>query len=379
VDLLHRLVWETRSPEGLTVSDRLDQIGATLKTVDNPGIPYDDYYTTPEYSFMRLEVPADKWSEACGILLELIAATPLDSASLRSALQAQDAARRGWTRNPLRPARKMLREELLPSSSLSKDVYGEELNALEPKRLADLLDTLKRDYFSPSNWLLTVSSPVEGDVVIERLRSITADRFANVGSPPPISPPAPAPAVKAGFTRSLKLGRPQGGILMGKIVENVPRSQEAALMIANSWLNDHLDMNLREGQGLAYSLGSSYSLYPMDDQSGWVYWEVSISTRSENNPAARKGLDEGLEALARHTFQPEEVERLVNAASGRLLMRDASRISQAFAMGTGEFLRADPEYRRKLLESLKSLTPAQVQSAARRFMPAGDFGVIEIE
>ena len=37
-----------------------------MKAVDDPSVPFDDYYTTPEFSWIRLEVPAWKWRESLG-------------------------------------------------------------------------------------------------------------------------------------------------------------------------------------------------------------------------------------------------------------------------------------------------------------------------
>jgi len=56
VDLCHRLLplgTARRDKDGL--SRALDAIGAQLKTVDSAMIPFDDYYTVEEYSFVRFQ------------------------------------------------------------------------------------------------------------------------------------------------------------------------------------------------------------------------------------------------------------------------------------------------------------------------------------
>ena len=50
-----------------TLSARLDRLGATLKSDDDARVPFDDYYTTPEFSFLRLEMPSESWREGVAL------------------------------------------------------------------------------------------------------------------------------------------------------------------------------------------------------------------------------------------------------------------------------------------------------------------------
>jgi len=57
VDLAHRFLGEgsaRRSRSEMTLA--LNAIGAQLKTVDSPMIPFDDYYSVPDYSWVRFQV-----------------------------------------------------------------------------------------------------------------------------------------------------------------------------------------------------------------------------------------------------------------------------------------------------------------------------------
>src|SRR5262245_39748379 len=61
---LHRLMARgSKVLDPPALAARLDAIGATLKTDDDARVPYDDYYTTPEFSFLRLEMPSARWRE----------------------------------------------------------------------------------------------------------------------------------------------------------------------------------------------------------------------------------------------------------------------------------------------------------------------------
>src|SRR5204863_1003957 len=51
------LVQRVLARRGPDFASRLDAIGATVKTTDDPALPFDDYYDLPEYGYVRLECP----------------------------------------------------------------------------------------------------------------------------------------------------------------------------------------------------------------------------------------------------------------------------------------------------------------------------------
>ncbi|MEK7846479.1 MAG: hypothetical protein AAB257_05905, partial [Nitrospinota bacterium] len=56
VDFIHRIMERgTEIADYKTFQKELSAIGVTLKTRDSEFIPYDDFYTTHEYSYLRLE------------------------------------------------------------------------------------------------------------------------------------------------------------------------------------------------------------------------------------------------------------------------------------------------------------------------------------
>jgi hypothetical protein len=71
-DFLHRLFLRgSLVHDRAALAARLDDLGAHVKTNDDPGVPFDDYYTTPEFSFVRLEMSADHWREGIALLAEI--------------------------------------------------------------------------------------------------------------------------------------------------------------------------------------------------------------------------------------------------------------------------------------------------------------------
>jgi len=105
-----------------------------------------------------------------------------------------------------------------------------------------------------------------------------------------------------------------------------------------------LGLELREKQGLAYSVGASLLSVPglATGEKGFSLLSMSMSTATENREIAREGMEAELRRLVDEPPAPGELLRAVNGSWGRLLMRNLSRIYQAYHMGLAEHLGEDP-------------------------------------
>jgi predicted Zn-dependent peptidase len=282
----------------------------------------------------------------------------------------------GSGRNPAGLGVSKLRDRLVPGTSLAAGVYGD----VKEVKLADL-ENLRRNYFHPENLIITVA----GSVPAEEAANMV-DRAFRSRAMQPIMRPDKFDAQERHLRNAnlptrdtLTLGRPQGAVVMGCMIREVTMQDRAALTIANAWFSDQMGMVLREQRGLAYSLGSSLSFQRGDKESLWGLWEISMGTRPEKLIEAETGIDELLNALTTHTFTLEEISRIRAVIAGRMLMRDMSRIGQAFAMGTGQLYWNDPESRAHLLDALNGLTPEEVTAAAQKFMKPGDLSRVIVK
>lgn len=373
VDLLHRIITEDDS-RSIPLDRQLDRLAATLKTVDSPFIPYDDYYTTPDYSFVRFEILPENWEEGVALVVDRMSSLPSKAECLESAKSGSVNAASRSARSATATGRSKLRKRLFPGSALSASVYGD----VEGITLEGLSD-LRAKYFHPGNLIISVSGPVDPQTVIAGIEESFAKLKANTDGSPVIS----ATIARLGdlipesnFRDSVDAGMMQGAVVMGKRIWKIEENDIAALAIANAYLNNRLGMVLREERGLAYGLSSSVMMRRADDGVIWAYWEISMGTRPENLVLAEDGILELIDKLATHQFTSSEVEKLVNAVNGRLLMRDMPRIGQAYAMGVGEFFWNDPERRKNISELLKQLTPEDVEAAAKAYLKPDEMSFI---
>ncbi|HEB83639.1 MAG TPA: insulinase family protein, partial [Bacteroidetes bacterium] len=126
VDLLHRLLLRGYGPvDEDSLSAEMDAIGMELTVADNPNIPMDDYRTTPEYSYVRCQVLADRWTAALDLLARLLAEPRMeedDIAAVTGELQGIIRRKAGSVRTAAGAA---FARRLYGASPLGLGVYGD--------------------------------------------------------------------------------------------------------------------------------------------------------------------------------------------------------------------------------------------------------------
>ncbi|RMG48553.1 MAG: insulinase family protein [Acidobacteria bacterium] len=376
-ELLHGLLRAgTASLDALELDRALDLAGAQLKLRDDPRIPFDDYQSSPDFSFVRLESRAERAPEALRLLAELIQ-QPLFPAEdvTREAERMADRARRA-AESPSAVSRRILLELLAPGHPLSRPVAGEpgSFDGLTRNEVVALHSSL----FAPDNLILAVRGGVDPSEIERRIARLFGGRgTGGARAPAPAAEPArptalvppPAPTA-AGSRREVTLGKRQSSLRVGTIVD-VPEKDLPALEVAVLVLSGRLQMDLRETQGLAYSIGAG--LTPLG--AGRRLLQIAMGTAATNLEHAEKEIFRILRELREEPPPVEELERVVAARRGRIFMRRLTSINQAYydALGLlyGEPTGGDPE----LLEAIRRVTPEQVLRAARAYIDPDRFAV----
>jgi zinc protease len=356
-DLLHRVIARgTVFHDHASLEDRLSRLGARVKAVDDPSVPFDDYYTTPEFSWLRLEVPAPQWREAVGLLAEMVRFPALTGEALDEA--RRDMRERVTRRDgsPREVATGALDKLLAPGHAVTKPVYGTE-DSLQ----AITLDALKayHDAFVVGRRMIaTVVGPVESADVVRALEADLGPLPAGEAGESPAPPPLPAQASSV----EAKLGKSQAYLAMGTLLD-VPPEDRAALTIAVAMLSDRLAFDLRETKGLAYAIGASVRPW-----GGRTRLDVGIGTRAENLDEARAGIEGGMRAFREASAAPGDVSRAINVARGAALMRRMTRISLAYEAGNEVLRGRQPGDDRRFIDSLRDVQAADVKRAAAAYL-----------
>lgn len=377
-DLMHRLLLRgTLARDGAGVEEALRAIGAQLQVVDDPRFPFDDYRTVPTFSFIRLEARAERAGEALGVLAEIIRTPRFDPVEIeKSVAEMQDLVRRREESSSAMSGR-LFFELVAPEHPFSRPIGGTP-TSLAGVRRQDLLE-FHRQYFAPANLILVIRSSGDREAVVQRAREIFGGAGAGGGWAPPAqeatssAPTALAPApplTRAGQRAEETLGKRQSSLRLGAVVAPEP-GERAALTVANLVLSDRLQMEVRERQGLAYSIGSRLT----ELGSGRQLLTVTIGTASENLELAEAEIRRLASELAGGPIPEDEIARVVAAHTGRILMRRLPRINQAYYDGLRVLYGTPTDGSLELLAAISELTPEAVAAAARRYLSPADWHV----
>ncbi len=352
-ELLHRsMARATIVHDPAALEARLAALGARVKAVDDPSVPFDDYYTTPEFSWLRLEVPASHWREAVALLAEMVRFPLLSQEALdegRRDMRERVTRRDGSPRDVAAAALDGL---LAPGSSLTKPVYGTSASLQE--MTLDHLKSYQAVCAVGRRAVVTVIGPV-GPADVSR--ALEAD-FGPLPAGDAVGKTTLPPLVPQSRLVEVKLGKSQAYLAMGTVLDVAP-ADRAALTIAVVMLSDRLAFDLRETRGLAYSVGASVRYW-----GGRTRFDVAMGTRPENLDESRAGIVTGLRAFRESTPTTEDVARTINLARGAALMRRMTRISLAYEAGQEVMRGLAPGDERRFVDSLREVRAEDVKRVA---------------
>jgi len=374
VDLAQRMLAGGTARRTKADLDRaLEAIGAQLKTVDEPMIPFDDYYSVPEFSFARFQTIDIFHREGLRLLAEMMFEPRLDEENLdrsRRAL-AEIPGREG--RNPRGVGQQALLRRLFKQAWKSRSIYGSEAS------LALIgLDVVKGfwpTYFEPANMIWTIQTNLPADQVLAEVEQLFAAFPAKQPGERTDLIPAAIWGTEAMQPAKVALGAKQGYVWAGDVFQ-LDGSEQPALAVLVSLFSDAMAMELREKRGLAYSLGAELQT-GNDGRLGAIL--ISLGTRPANLEAARSGIQEQMNLFARAKTSPEDLAVAVNRIKGRALMRWIPSLSRSYYMGLS-LLQGQPTsaYRQKVLD-LDRVTPEDLERVKARYFRPGGYRWVLVE
>ncbi len=338
------------------IKNQLAAIGAQTKYTDMSFIPYDDYYNSPEWGYIRFECLQEDAETGIRLLTHMLGHTVLteesvekgiSDAGMRQIMQ-QGSARQTATTE----FRKIFFGENDPSTkSVSGD--SESLARLNLKSLTDL----QKRYFKPENYIISISSALPHEKLENIFNSILTE---TVG---------PSPRVKNEIDLStpyqkkiLELGKDQAQIRLGYKFK-IANEDKPVFSLMTDILSDKMMFDLRETRGLAYTLGMSDGF---QDDTGWL--TASMGTGTENIDEALAGMKSYFDATRMDRLTTDEVMKTVNSNKGHFMMRNLKRIGQAFYLGYYEYYTGDYQNAVERYHQYDDITPDQIRSVASKYL-----------
>jgi len=358
VDFLHRIL--EKGPADMPSDDfemTLQSYSARTKFYDMGFIPYDDYYTTPEFSYIRVEAEDDYYLPVMELITKTLKEPKITEeviAPIRESVMGMAQRDQGSVRSM---GRSLFDSMIYGNLYLADDVMGTPADV--GSYTVEGLDQFYAKYFSPQNLILTVVTSKSADSVMKHLTGFFAD-WQNI---------AELPAVKDGKPEfkaqreEIEGGKEQSYLAMGYIFDVADPTDKAPLTIMNSILSDRMQFQLREKEGLAYSLGSSVSFH-----GDWGVWSASIGTGSQNLARAEEGIIEQIDELKKAELTDKNIIKARNAYLGRLAMRGLTRVNRAYMMGLDELRGMPLDRYDRWMEQLRGVTLGDVERVMKQYL-----------
>lgn len=335
----------------------LQGLGAQVKFYDMAFIPYDDYYTTPEFSYVRLEALDENFADALALVTRTIRQPHFTSDAIE-AVRAQMLSLIKRNQSSVSQSGKNLFEKLIfGDSPLASSVVGESQGIAS--LTTEQLQAFHASYFTPNQLILTIVTSRDAEEVLQRIAEWMGD-WKRVDSSLDMRYPRPASIPRREEQTG---GKEQSYLSMGYTFDLKQPEDRAPLTILNAVLSDRMQFQLREKEGLAYTLGSSIAFY-----SGWGLWSAGMGTGPQNLLRAEQGILEEVSRAKKETFVERDVQKAKNAYLGRLLLRGLSRINQAYQMGLGIFKGEGISDYILWVQSLQNVSPTEVTRVAQEYL-----------
>jgi len=345
----------TRSAKEL--ADALAGIGAQVTLYDNPWIPYDDRYTARAFSFLKFETIEAFARKGFALFSEVAFSPAFDSAEVENVRQAMIGVLRRQGTSPREAARDLFYTTLFEGSAYARPIMGdfESLNAIT----VDDLRAHHRRIYAPENTIIAVVTSRPADEILGWFAE-GPGRFAPTGFVSAV--PAPPQPVRQIIAAQVPLEKEQVAIYLGGPTPGAESPDALALEMAAGILSNRLYLNLREKQGLAYSVGAGADA---DRGFGWCY--ASMQTGVDNYRQAVGGILLEMDKLRYDGPLASEVRRARNEIWGRLMSAKLSAINQAFYLAVDEFLGRPLPYDRTLLDRLGAIDREGVRRVAAQY------------
>ena len=356
-EILHSLL---ESETDLYSSDELQKIlqsiGAKIKYKDMGFIPYDNYYNSPEFGYIRFECLEKDAEEGIRLLTHMLSNTILTEENIAEGL-SNARMRLGMQQST---ARETASDEFWKLFlGYNHPSTGKVSGSMESVAMMNLdnLTKLQKRYFLPENYIISVSSGLPHS----ELESVFNSVWTNA-SEPTLKFDSDIKISEDYIEKVIDKSKEQAQIRLGYKFE-IDKDDKFSFSLMTDLLSYRMMFDLRETQGLAYALGMS------DGYEGNIGWlTTSIGTGIENIDIAIDGMKSYLNPSKLSDITQEEIEKTINSSKGHYMMRNLTRIGHAFYMGYFEFYSDDYQKALNRFEKYENITVEDVQQVAEKYL-----------
>jgi predicted Zn-dependent peptidase len=350
------------------IQDRLNEIGADLTTNDNPYIPYDDRYTSRSFSFIKFETIDEYAEQGTNLLYTILAKADFPESEIGKTKKKAMGILGMSSGSTYQVCRDLMYQNLFKVHPFSNTVMGSMETVGSFTR--DDLVAHHRHFYAPNNMIMAVATNLDPQIVKEWI-------YATFGAmPEDESPFAGIPAVdkpKGIVTAHQEMDKEQVYIYMGMVMPGLKSPDAPAIQMASIIASSRMGLNLREKQGLAYSVGMDVEFMP---DFGWAV--AAMGTGFKNFEIAQAGMINQIDAVKSEAPSIKELQKAQNSTWGSMLLARAARINQAYYMCKNQFLGVGYDYENDYLSKVRKVTPEDVQRVAQAYFDTDNMVVATV-
>jgi len=236
--------------------------------------------------------------------------------------------------------------------------------------LPDLNVDIVRDWYqgglNPRFMNVTLVGDFKEEDVLPRLDDAFAD--LNEQLPAPFTSTFTPPISEDRVVTKARPEAQQAQIYQGWYAPPLGAQEQAAMTVMNTilgaaGLSSRLFTELRDKQGLAYSVRSSYA--PMRQTGQFV---VSIGTSPENIAQARRGFAEQIARMQNEPISLDELQNAKGRLRGTFVLAHETNSQQCIDMTISQINGFGPDFSMQMLQRIEGVTVADVQAAAQRII-----------
>ncbi len=328
------------------------KLGFVFTVNDNPFIPMDNIYLSPDFGYIRAEGLGDSIKAAINFLKhEMLTFKPTE--------KEFKAAKMKYSRSLM--MKHSNRAKSLFNSLLDSVIYNETSSTSNVKKLSyqSLLGFGER-YFNPENMVVAVVSKESGNNINAFFdgfrKSIPKDLIT--------SPPAQKSfrTINKAITITKNINSKRAYLYFG-FQKTILPSEKAALKALSLILSDKIVFDIRETQGLAYNMGAG--IETLQDK---AMFYINMGSRAENIDKLEKQFASKFSMNYLGEISKEDLEKRVNLYLGRMLFRRLSSINQGFYLCKSYYYNHDYTTDETFLRELKNVTLEKVNKVAQKYL-----------
>jgi zinc protease len=332
------------------IQDHLSDIGGTITANDNPYIPYDDRYTSRAFSFIKFETIDEYAEQGLKLLYQVTAKPDFPEPEIGKTKKKVMNILGMASGSTSQTCRDLMYKTLFAGHPFAKPVMGTAESVGSFTR-SDLISYHKH-FYAPNNMIIAIAANIDPDTI----KSWVMETFGKMSKDKSEYAPIPAPSKEQGLQEvHQEMDKDQIYIYMGLLVPGLSSSDAPAINVASSIISSHLGLELREKQGLAYSVGMDAEFMP---DFGWAV--AAMGTSYKKYDVAASGMISQINALKTNEPTQEELNKAQNSMWGSMLLARASRINQAFYMCKNEFLGVGYDYENDYISKIRKVKPADI-------------------